>query len=210
MTNIGLITFATAMFTILNPIGNTAVFAGMVSGRSKADQQAIALRCAFAVAVILVVTVWLGEEILKLFGVEVASLEAAGGLIIGLVAMSMLYIKRDGIHGSGLKDDGDPAGSIAVVPLAMPLVAGPGAIATVIVNTKTNQGFDANLIMSLVCVGMSVVLVGSFLSAGVITRLLGPAGRGSSHQPVASREESQANSERRRVLPTRLPLLATA
>ena len=164
------------MFTILNPIGNTAVFAGMVSERSKADQHAIAIRCALAVAVILIVTVWVGEEILKLFGVEVASLEAAGGLIIALVAMSMLYVKRDGIHGSGLKDDGDSEGAISVVPLAMPLVAGPGAIATVIVNTKTNQGFEANLMMSLVCVGMSVVLVGSFLSAGLITRLLGPAG----------------------------------
>ena len=176
MTYTALITFATAMFTILNPIGNTAIFAGMVSKRSKADRRAIAVRCALAVAVILVVTVWLGEEILKLFGVEVASLEAAGGLIIALVAMSMLYTKRDGIHGSGLEDDEDADDSIAVVPLAMPLVAGPGAIATVIVNTKIHQGIEANLMMSLVCVGMSVVLVGSFLSASVITRLLGPAG----------------------------------
>lgn len=176
MSNVGLITFATAMFTILNPIGNTAIFAGMVSGRSVADRRAIAVRCALAVAVILVVTVWLGEEILKLFGVEVASLEVAGGLIIALVAMSMLYVKQDGIHGSGLRGDEDALDSIAVVPLAMPLVAGPGAIATVIVNTKTHQGIEANLQMSLVCVGMSVVIVVCFLSAGVITRLLGPAG----------------------------------
>jgi hypothetical protein len=83
MTNAGLITFATAMFTILNPIGNTAVFAGMVSERSKADQHAIAIRCALAVAVILIVTVWIGEEILKLFGVEVASLEAAVDPLVG-------------------------------------------------------------------------------------------------------------------------------
>ena len=58
MTYTALITFATAMFTILNPIGNTAIFAGMVSKRSKADRRAIAVRCALAVAVILVVTVW--------------------------------------------------------------------------------------------------------------------------------------------------------
>ncbi len=119
---------------------------------------------------------WLGEEILTLFGVDLASLEAAGGLIIAIVAMSMLYVKRDGIHGSGLQGDDDASDSIAVVPLAMPLVAGPGAIATVIVNTKTHQGIEANLMMSLVCVGLSVVLLAAFLSAGVITRLLGPAG----------------------------------
>ncbi len=176
MTAAGLITFATAMFTILNPIGNTAVFAGMVADKSKADQRTIAVRCAIAVSIILVVTVWLGGEILKLFGVDVASLEAAGGLIIALVAMSMLYVKHDGIHGSGLKGDEAGKDAIAVVPLAMPLVAGPGAIATVVVNTQANQGIEANLAMSGVCVGLSIVLGGSFLSAGLITRLLGPAG----------------------------------
>ena len=52
-----LATFATAMFTILNPIGNTAIFAGMLTGRSGAERRGIALRCTLAIAVILVVTI---------------------------------------------------------------------------------------------------------------------------------------------------------
>ncbi len=171
-----LISFSTALFTILNPIGNTAVFVGMVAGRPKAQQHAIALRCTVAVAVILVVTVWLGEQILDFFGVAVPSLEAAGGLIIGLVAMSMLYSHKDGIHGSGVSGGEESGESIAVVPLAMPLVAGPGAIATVIVSTQKNQGIEANLMMSLVCLALSAVLAVCFLSSGPITRLLGKAG----------------------------------
>ena len=171
-----LLTFSTALFTILNPIGNTAVFVGMVAGRPKAQQHAIALRCAVAVAVILVVTVWLGEQILNFFGVAIPSLEAAGGLIIALVAMSMLYTRKDGIHGSGTQGAEEAGQSIAVVPLAMPLVAGPGAIATVIVSTQKNQGLEANVMMSLVCLALSVVLAVCFLSAGPLTRLLGPVG----------------------------------
>ena len=171
-----LLSFTTALFTILNPIGNTALFVSMVAGRSKAQQHAIALRCTFAVAVILVVTVWLGERILDFFGVAVPSLEAAGGLIIGSVAMSMLYSHKEGIHGSGMSSDEESGESIAVVPLAMPLVAGPGAIVTVIVSTQKNQGIEANLKMTLVCLALSAVLAVCFLSSGLITRLLGKAG----------------------------------
>ncbi len=148
----------------------------MVAGRPTAEQHAIAVRCTIAVAVILVVTVWLGEQILNFFGIAVASLEAAGGLVIAAVAMSMLYSKPGGIHGSGVSDEDDSAQSIAVVPLAMPLVAGPGAIATVIVNTQKHQGIEVNVAMTLVCLALSVVLAVCLLSSGPITRLLGKAG----------------------------------
>ena len=63
---------------------------------------------------ILVVTVWLGEQILNFFGVAIPSLEAAGGLIIALVAMSMLYTRKDGIHGSGTQGAEEAGQSIAV------------------------------------------------------------------------------------------------
>ena len=73
MDKAALITFATAMFTILNPIGNVAIFAGMVASRSAADRRSIAIKCAIAVAAILVATVWVGEMVLSFFGVEIPS-----------------------------------------------------------------------------------------------------------------------------------------
>lgn len=172
-----LATFAAAMFTILNPIGNTALFAGIVSDRSDAERRAIAIRCTIAIAVILIVTLWIGECILAFFGVSIPSLETAGGLIIALIAMSMLHSRQSGMHTAGEPHE-DPAAqqSVAVVPLAMPIVAGPGAITTVIVNTHKYQGFDSNLKMSLVCLGVSVIVGICFLSVGPITRLLGAAG----------------------------------
>jgi multiple antibiotic resistance protein len=175
MTFDALATFATAMFTILNPIGNTALFAGMVTVQE--ERRAIAVKCAMAVGVILVVSIWLGEWILNFFGVSIASLEVAGGLIIALIGMSMLHSRQSGIHSSG-EQHGDSAAkqSIAIVPLAMPIVAGPGAIATVILYTHKHHGIQSNLEMSLVCLGMSVVVGVCFMSVGPITRLLGAAG----------------------------------
>ncbi len=172
-----LATFAAAMFTILNPIGNTALFAGMVSGRSSDERRAIAIKCTIAIAVILVATLWIGERVLAFFGVSIPSLEVAGGLIIGLIGMSMLHSRQSGIHATGEQHENPAAQqSIAVVPLAMPMVAGPGAIATVIVNTHKYQGFDSNLEMSLVCLGVSIIVGICFLSVGPIARLLGTAG----------------------------------
>ena len=172
-----LVIFATAMFTILNPIGGVAIFAGMVAGRPEADRRSIAIKCSIAVAVILVATIWAGEYVLGLFGVTVSSLQAAGGLMIALISLSMLHGTQSAIHDT--KNGGDasgPAPDIAVVPLAMPLVAGPGAIATVIVNTHQHTGIESNLEMSAVCVAMAGVICICFLGADLIKRVLGGNG----------------------------------
>jgi multiple antibiotic resistance protein len=177
MDSEALIKFATAMFTILNPIGGVAIFAGMVAGRSGADRRSIAIKCAIAVAVILIGSVWAGEQLLGLFGVGIASLQVAGGLMIALISLSMLQSSQSTIHDSK-NDDNASASSkdIAVVPLAMPIVAGPGAIVTVIVNTHQYNGMESNLEMSAVCAAMAGVVCACFLVAGLITRVLGAKG----------------------------------
>lgn len=171
-----LLAFATAMFTILNPIGNTALFAGMVADRSTSERHKITATATLAVAVILIGTIWLGEEILEFFGVSIPGLQTAGGLIIALIGVSMLHSRQSGIHSSG--EGAEPAEdeSIAIVPLAMPIVAGPGAIATLIVNTHKYHGFQNNLEMSMVCAGLSLVIGLCFLAVDPITRWLGNAG----------------------------------
>jgi multiple antibiotic resistance protein len=169
--------FAAAIFTILNPIGDAAIFEGMVSGRSSGEKRAIAVKSAVAVAAILFATLWFGEQLLAFFGVSLASLETAGGLIVALIGISMLHSRKSGMHTIGGQHENPIAQApVAVVPLAMPISAGPGVIATVIANTHKYQGFENNLKMSMVCVGMSIILAVCFLSAGSIKRLLGTAG----------------------------------
>jgi multiple antibiotic resistance protein len=177
MNTAALISFTTAMFAILNPIGAVAIFAGMVGDRSQTDRRRIAIRCGIAVAVILVTTVWGGEFVLKLFGVEIPSLQAAGGIMIAMISLSMLNSKQNAIHKvQHGEEDSAAEQDIAVVPLAMPMVAGPGAIVTVIVNTHQHHGIQSNLQMSTVCAAMAGLICVCFLASGLITRGLGARG----------------------------------
>ncbi len=173
MDSSALLSFVTAMFTILNPIGNIAIFAGMVSDQSATGRRIVAIKCSIAVAVILVATVWVGEAALKFFGIEIASLQVAGGIMMASISLSMLYSKQSRIHDTETNADADSSQDIAVVPLAMPMIAGPGAMVTVIVFTHQHHGFASNLAMSVTCVILSAALCLGFLAAGPITRILG-------------------------------------
>ena len=177
MDQSSLIQFAIAMFAILNPIGSVAIFAGLTSGYSAAARKATILRSAIAIGVILIGSVWVGEHLLNLFGIGIPSLQVAGGIMIAQIALSMLHSQQSSIH----QVDGDGAAKdatadIAVVPLAMPMVAGPGAIVTVIVSTHQHQGIAPNLEMSIVCGLMAVMICLCFFSTGFILRVLGVRG----------------------------------
>lgn len=177
MDKAALIQFTIAMFAILNPIGNVAIFGGLASGFSPSERKSTIIRSSIAIAVILIVSVWGGEHLLNLFGIGIPSLQVAGGVMIAQISLSMLHSKQSPIH----QVDGDGAAheavaDIAVVPLAMPMVAGPGAIVTVIVNTHQSQGVAANLEMSIVCGVLAGVICLCFFSTGLILRVLGPRG----------------------------------
>lgn len=156
MDHQAIIAFATALFAILNPIGGVAIFSGMVADRTEAERRSIAIRAGIAIGVILVVTVWAGEFVLGFFGIGIPSLRVAGGIMITLISLSMLQSNQSAIHDS--KNGGRAFASeqdIAVVPLAMPMISGPGAIVTVIVNTHHYTGIESNLEMSAVCVAIA-------------------------------------------------------
>jgi multiple antibiotic resistance protein len=183
MDTTALIRFATAMFAILNPIGCVAIFAGLTADRSPAARRATAFKAAIGVGAILVGSVWSGEALLDFFGIDVASLQVAGGVMIALISLSMLRSQQSPIHSSkhgmpaGDEEDGsqEPP-DIAVVPLAMPIVAGPGAIVTVIVNTHKHGELSDKMEMSIVCAALAALICVCLLATGLITRVLGHKG----------------------------------
>ena len=177
MDNAAIVSFATSMFAILNPIGSIAIFASMTANRSKPDRNSIAIRSTIAVAIILVVVIWAGEAILGLFDVEISSLQVAGGIMLAMISLSMLQSQQ-----SSIQDTKDSETSvitdndIAVVPLALPMIAGPGAMVTVIVSTHQYKGVVPNIEMSVVCIILSVLLAVGFLASGPIIRFIGTKG----------------------------------
>ena len=120
--------FATIWATV-DPISNVAIFAGLTAALSRADRHRTALRACVYATVILVTTMTVGQLILDAIGIHLHSLKVAGGIILFLFAMQMIFGRMDA----------DPKApevgrDIAVFPLAVPSIAGPGAMMAVLVH----------------------------------------------------------------------------
>jgi multiple antibiotic resistance protein len=169
--------FAAALFAILNPFGNTAIFLSVTAERSTADRQRIALLTSVAVLITLVVAAVIGQEILDLFGISIGSFRIAGGVIVLLIALSMLRARQSGVHHSAQEEaDGQQKDNPAIFPLAIPVIAGPGAIATVILYAEHAQSVGGALTIGEVIALMCVILLVTLRAADRLSGLLGPTG----------------------------------
>ncbi len=172
-----LVTFVAAMLTITNPVGNTALFIGMAGQYPAAKRREIVVTAVIASAIILLAVTWAGESILGFFSVSLPALQATGGVVIAMFGLSMLHARPSGMHtNEDEHDEAQTKDSIAVVPLATPIIAGPGTITTVIVATHTHVGVENNLQISIVCVAAVLVVGACFLISERIARVLGVSG----------------------------------
>lgn len=170
--------FVAALFSMMNPIGNTGIFAGMTKGRSLMESRQTARACAVAVAVTLLLVTWAGPLLLRFFGVTVDTLRAAGGIVVLIIGLHMLFNKSEHKQTSDELEDAANRPSIAVVPLAIPIVAGPGTMATVLVAVEQYHSLISELVISTVCVALAALTGLLFSFAGPISRWLGDSGMG--------------------------------
>ena len=124
--------FAT-IWTTIDPIGNVAIFAGLTASLTRAERRRTALRASVYAAVILVVAVVAGQFILDAIGIHLHSLKVAGGIILFLFGLQMLFGRLDAEAGAP-----EPGRDLAVFPLAVPSIAGPGAMMAVILLTDND------------------------------------------------------------------------
>jgi multiple antibiotic resistance protein len=163
-----------ALFAITNPLGAVPVFLAITSGVSAAERSQAGRRAAIAVMVILGVVALSGKAVLAAFGISMPALQAAGGLVVLLMGLEML-------HGSPTKVQHDQESRSAheqvLVPLAMPLMAGPGAITTVLTlsSRATTWRELAILLAAVGVVGVAILLV--LLSADRVGGLIGDRGQ---------------------------------
>lgn len=169
--------FFVSIFAITNPVGNLAIFIGLTSDYTRSQQRKTALVTGFAVLISLLLSLWLGIAILDAFGISVSAFEVAGGLIILLIGLSMLRAKKsemshsDKEHSAALDRP-----SVAVIPMAIPIVAGPGAMTTVIIAAKNFSSLGDKFILSGECLAMALIIAVIFFFAGFIGKVLGPSG----------------------------------
>ncbi|HEY6069954.1 MAG TPA: MarC family protein, partial [Chthoniobacterales bacterium] len=121
------------MWTTIDPVGNLAIFAALTASLSNVERRKIALRATVYAGIILGVAVVLGQILLDAIGIHLLSLKLAGGLILFVYSIKMLFGDLDTNRNSP-----EPGRDLAVFPLAVPSIAGPGTIMAVIVLTDND------------------------------------------------------------------------
>ncbi|GAB7538846.1 MarC family protein [Burkholderia sp. 22PA0099] len=123
-----------SLLALINPLGAVPFFLSLTASQSDDERRRTVRVAAVSVFCVIVVTTLLGQQIIHFFGISVGSLEVGGGIIMLLMAINMLNAQMGNARSTPEeRDEAESKNSIAVVPLAIPLLTGPGSISTVII-----------------------------------------------------------------------------
>ncbi len=167
-----MVTEFVTLFVIIDPIGLTPLFAALTQGMAAAQRRAIAIRACLIAALILALFTFLGEAVLGFVGISMPAFRIAGGILLFLTALEMLFEKRT----KRREDQADERPDPSVFPLGIPLIAGPGSIATVILLAGEHEALTGRLGTWLVTVSVLAIMLVMFLGAGLLQRALGKTG----------------------------------
>ena len=165
-----LITF----FVVIDPPGCAPIFAGLTAGASPAHRRAMAIRAVVVATGILLVFALFGEDLLKGLGIQMGSFQIAGGIMLFLIALEMVFEKRtQRREDRAAKVVADHEEDVSIFPMAMPMIAGPGSIASVMLLGAQNSGLERHLVVLAALLTILLLMLGSLLAAGPLMRLLG-------------------------------------
>ncbi|MGO2232442.1 MarC family protein [Marinomonas sp. UCMA 3892] len=166
-----IITVFMSFFAIMNPIANTAAFSGLVGDRNKSEQRKVATKALLITFFIILAFSVLGKAIFHLFGITIDALRITGGILVFVVGYHMLNGHGSKLHSA----EGDDEDDLAVSPLAVPLLAGPGTIATAM-NYSATGGFMGILTTVSVFAVLCLITFICFIYSSNILSLIGKSG----------------------------------
>ncbi len=169
----------TTFFATVGPADLLLVYAALTRKNTPAERRIMALRGILVAGGILLFFAVFGDLMLRLFGITLPALRIAGGILLLLISIDMVFARHSGGTGTTPEEENEAETreDISVFPLAMPLIAGPGSISAVILLTTGTEGF--NLEWFVVVLALLLILTLSYLSMRValpIQRLLGLTG----------------------------------
>ncbi len=169
----------TAVFFVVDPIGIVPIFLAITKGDSKEKLRSTALRaCVVATAMLLFFGLF-GGVIFKVFGVTLGAFRVAGGLLLLITALDMLNARPAGTRTSPEEAaEGATKEDAAIVPLAIPLLSGPGAIATVMVLMSKGEGSFFGTVLPVMLAVLLTMMASYFILRGAsfVNRVLGQSG----------------------------------
>jgi len=169
-----------AIFVLMNPFSLLGIYLDITKKFSTNFKKKLLITMTVAVNVILFSFLFGGEIILKFFGIDLAGFTVAGGILILLMGISMVKAQNhESQHkfkeGEDAKSSVNPS-SIGAVPLALPILSGPGTISVVINNANTYNDFNGYLAISIGIITVSLIVYVVFRFAGVISKKIGQTG----------------------------------
>ena len=162
-------------FVVIDPPGCAPIYASLTSKAPPRDRRNMAIRAIFVAAIILLVFALFGEQMLGALGISLDSFRIAGGVMLFLIALEMVFEKRTERREDRAQEIiGDPEiEDVSIFPMAMPMIAGPGSIAAVMLLTSQNDGIDNALVILGALGAVLLLTLFGLLAAGPLMRILG-------------------------------------
>lgn len=163
------------LFLVIDPPGCAPIYAGLVSGATPAQARSMAVRACAIASAILVVFALFGEALLAALHIELDAFRIAGGIMLFVIALDMVFEKRterreqraEKIRATPEVED------VSVFPMAMPMLAGPGSIATVMLLMSRSEGTAETLVVLGALLAVMILSLLALIAAGPLMRLLG-------------------------------------
>ena len=169
--------FVSALVTflvVIDPPGCAPIFAGLTQGATAAHRRAMAIRSVLIAAGILLFFALLGEELLQALGISLSAFRVAGGIMLFLIAIDMVFERRTERRESRAQEvSASETEDISVFPMAIPMIAGPGSIASSMLLMARGDGLRESLIVLGALLLTLLLTLAALLAAGPLMRLLG-------------------------------------
>jgi multiple antibiotic resistance protein len=174
MTELFVSAFVT-FFVIIDPPGCAPIFASLTHGTDAAHRRAMAIRSVLIASGILLFFGLFGEDLLDALGISLAAFRIAGGIMLFLIALEMVFEKRTQRRENRANEiNATPEiEDISVFPMAIPMIAGPGSIASIMLLMARTEGLQASLVVFGALAAILLLTMLALLAAGPLMRLLG-------------------------------------
>jgi len=172
------INFFVVLFIVLDPIGVAWLFSAMTRHNSPSQKRSMVIRGVLLSAVILYLFFFAGNSLLGWMGITLPAFRIAGGILLFLLSLEMVFARQSGLRSTtrGEQDEAQQKDDVSVFPLAFPLLAGPGALTTIILMTAQVHTVNDRLIYSAVIFVACLTTLLILLTTQRIVDLLGQTG----------------------------------
>ncbi len=166
------------LFIVVDPIGDAALFAGLTLEESRRHRRRMAVQAIAVAAVILVLFYLLGDKLLALLGIGIPAFRITGGILLFLLAVDMVFARPSGMRSAtnGERIEAAERNDVSIFPMAFPLIAGRGALTTVLLMAAETPPGQVPLIPLLIIFSVLLVTLMALLAATYLEHVLGRTG----------------------------------